>query len=110
MESLTKKISKIGYVFSIIMVVCTSIVAYRSNLYIGNLIKEGLSLKKELIEVINYYISTIVPFLFYTVALFLLAYIIGTNKTKDENVIKNIKEKTRLQDAEIEELFESIDN
>ncbi|MDM8128932.1 hypothetical protein QUV80_10660, partial [Paraclostridium benzoelyticum] len=63
------KLTVILYICAILMALSTIFIIYKSNVYISDLVKEGFDPKKELVEVINYYLVTVTPFVFYTISL-----------------------------------------
>lgn len=89
-----KKIPKmtiILYSCAVIMTICTMIIIYKSNLYIESLVVQGFEPSKEILEVVNYYIVTVTPFVFYIAVLFALGYIIK----KIHCIIRN--QETRIE-------------
>lgn len=105
------KLTLILYICSTLMALSTIFIIYKSNVYISDLVKEGFDPKKELVEVINYYLVTVIPFVFYTISLITLGYIVKKidyiTKGKEE-----IKEKAiylervpENKDDEIDEFF-----
>lgn len=102
------------YVAATLMALCTVFILYKSNLYIGELRKQGLDITKEFIEVVNYYVSTLVPFIFYTIVLFTLGYLGGN--LNDSNLKKATPKleveheyKIKESDKEIDELFNEVE-
>lgn len=71
------KISIILYSLATIMTICTIFITYKSNVYISGLVEQGFNPSKEIVEVINYYIVTVTPYVFYTICLFTLGYIVN---------------------------------
>lgn len=108
------KISKILYGCATIMAICTIFTIYKSNTYISSLVSQGFDPTREILDVINYYLSTVMPFIFYTIALFSLGYI---SKQLD-NMIKNQELSTSnnqwsdkvsaYEDDEIDDLFSNL--
>lgn len=117
MKLVDKKMNKITimlYICAILMAVCTIFSIYKANIYIASLISQGFDPTKEMVEVINYYISVVTPFAFYTISLFVLGYIVQ----KIDYLIKN--QDTRIdynenvdiyvdnEDDEIDDFFNNI--
>lgn len=74
-----KRISKAVVIFNILAVIMFLIsvfTIYKSNSYISGLIEQGFDANSEWIEVFNYYITTVTPYLFYGTVLGGLAYVI----------------------------------
>ncbi|MGL4449831.1 MAG: hypothetical protein ACRCTZ_01400 [Sarcina sp.] len=101
------------YIAGVIMGLSTILILYKSNIYIYGLKKEGLDIAKEFIDVVNYYISTLAPFIFYTIVLFTLGYLVGNSKSNEvENCTEEQGEqnyKIQQSDSEIDELFNEIE-
>lgn len=108
------KFTVVLYICATLMAISTIFIIYKSNVYISDLVKEGFDPKKEIVEVINYYLVTVTPFVFYTIALITLGYIVK----KIDYIIKGkegIKEKSiylervpENKDDEIDEFFSNI--
>ncbi|GAA0103924.1 hypothetical protein UT300013_05460 [Paraclostridium sordellii] len=65
------------YVISSIMALCTLLTIYNSYTYISGLVKnKALVISEQLINVISYYMNASMPYVFYTVAVFGIGYII----------------------------------
>ena len=78
---------------AIIMIIFAVFSAYSSYKHITNLILNGLEVKKQLIEVINYYITSISPYVFYGLSLWSLSHIIKQNNNKiqcNEEVVRTV--------------------
>ncbi|GIM31553.1 hypothetical protein [Paraclostridium bifermentans] len=108
------KLTVILYICAILMALSTIFIIYKSNVYISDLVKEGFDPKKELVEVINYYLVTVTPFVFYTISLITLGYIVKKIYYITE-VKEEIKEKSvylerapENKDDEIDEFFSNI--
>lgn len=108
------KFTIILYLCSIVMALFTIFIMYKSNVYISDLIKEGFDPKKEIVEVINYYLVTVTPFVFYTISLITLGYIVKKIYYITE-VKEEIKEKSiylervpENKDDEIDDFFSNI--
>ncbi|MGL4796528.1 MAG: hypothetical protein ACRDB0_00035 [Paraclostridium sp.] len=110
-----KKFTKISialYSCSLIMVICTVFIIYKSNTYISSLVSQGFNPSREIAEVINYYLSTVTPFIFYTIVLFALGYIVQKINViiQDKELIisKNELLDKISKDDEIDDLFINI--
>lgn len=108
------KLTVILYICAILMALSTIFIIYKSNVYISDLVKEGFDPKKELVEVINYYLVTVTPFVFYTISLITLGYIVKKIYYITE-VKEEIKEKSiylervpENKDDEIDDFFSDI--
>ncbi|OXX84292.1 hypothetical protein AVM15_05245 [Paraclostridium benzoelyticum] len=108
------KLTVILYICAILMALSTIFIIYKSNVYISDLVKEGFDPKKELVEVINYYLVTVTPFVFYTISLITLGYIVKKIYYITE-VKEEIKEKSiylervpENKDDEIDDFFSNI--
>lgn len=112
-----KKVSKITiilYSCATIMAICTMLIIYKSNTYISNLVAQGFDPKNEILEVINYYLITVTPFIFYTVSLFSLGYIVkkidNIMKNQEISIVNNeyLNIESENEDDEIDDLFSDI--
>ena len=108
------KITIILYSCAILMSLCTMFMIYKSNAYISGLVEQGFDPSKETVEVVNYYLSTVIPFVFYTISSFSLGYIIKkvnyiikNQETRIENTEYLCKE-SENEDDEIDDLFSNI--
>lgn len=72
----TPKVTFILNICSIIMGVFAIFNIYTSYKHISNLILQGFEPSKQLAEVINYYLISVTPYVFYGICLFLLGFII----------------------------------
>lgn len=108
------KLTVILYICATLMALSTIFIIYKSNVYIADLVKEGFDPKKELVEVINYYLVTVTPFVFYTISLLTLGYIVkkidyitkGKEEIKEKSVyLERVPEN---KDDEIDEFFSNI--
>ncbi|CEQ20875.1 Uncharacterised protein [[Clostridium] sordellii] len=65
------------YVISSILALCTLLTIYNSYTYISGLVNnKALVISEQLINVISYYMNASMPYVFYTVAVFGIGYII----------------------------------
>ena len=87
------------------MALSTIFIIYKSNVYISDLVKEGFDPKKEIVEVINYYLVTVIPFVFYTISLITLWYIV-----KNIDYIPNVKEEIKQKSVYLERVPENKDD
>lgn len=108
------KMSILLYSCSILMALCILFVIYKSNTYISGLVEQGFDPKKEIVEVINYYLGAITPFVFYTISLTALGYIVQKIDyiIKGQGVIVEnnecLGEELKNNDDEIDDLFSDI--
>ena len=78
-------VTKVLNISAIVMGIFAVFNTYASYKHIADLIKEGLKVKEQLMEVINYYIASIAPYVFYGLVLYGLAIIIKQNYKRIEN-------------------------
>lgn len=78
-------VTKVLNISAIVMGIFAVFNTYASYKHIADLIKEGLKVKDQLIEVLNYYIASIAPYVFYGLVLYGLAIIIKQNYKRVEN-------------------------
>lgn len=105
------KISIVLYVVSVIVGIYTLFTVYTSYTYISGLVANGLVISDELSNVISYYVQASSPYLFYTIVIWAIGYIIN----KLDTISYEIK---TSNNTEIEEDFiiteevaiENIDN
>lgn len=108
------KLTVILYICATLMALSTIFIIYKSNVYISDLVKEGFDPKKQIVEVINYYLVTVIPFVFYTISLITLGYIVKKIDyiTKGKEVIKEksvyLERVPENKDDEIDEFFSNI--
>ncbi|MGL6107026.1 hypothetical protein [Romboutsia sp.] len=107
-----KKVPKttiILYSCATLMTLCTIFMIYKSNTYISGLVAQGFDPSKEFVEVINYYLVTVTPFVFYTISLFSLGYIV--EKINHIIKIQNINvENNRYLDKEPKNIDKESEN
>ena len=105
------KISIVLYVVSVLVGIYTLFTVYTSYTYISGLVANGLVISDELSNVISYYVQASSPYLFYTIVIWAIGYIIN----KLDTISYEIK---TSNNTEIEEDFiiteevaiENIDN
>ena len=78
-------VTKVLNISAIVMGIFAIFNTYASYKHISDLIKEGPKVKDQLMEVINYYIASIAPYIFYGLVLYGLAIIIKQNYKRVEN-------------------------
>lgn len=71
------KISIVLYVVSILVGIYTLFTVYTSYTYISSLVASGLVISDELSNVISYYVQASSPYLFYTIVIWAIGYIIN---------------------------------
>ena len=109
------KMTIILYICATLMALCTMFIIYKSNAYISGLAEQGFDPSKEKVEVINYYLSTVTPFAFYTISIFSLGYVINKINclTQNQNVIiennELLKKEEKSKDDEIDDFFYCIE-
>lgn len=90
---------------------------YTSHMYLTSLIKQGLDPRNQATEVINYYLTTVTPYVFYGICLVALGYIIKkvaylVNTESVSQLDKEYLEKASVEkdeDCEIDMLFKDLD-
>ena len=108
------KITIVLYICGALMTLCTMFMIYRSNTYIEGLVAQGFDASKERVEVINYYLATVTPYVFYTITLFSLGYIVqrmGHLTKGQETRIETmdcLEVKSENEDDEIDAFFNNI--
>lgn len=110
MENIERKkgsaIAVILNCLGIIMMLLAIFSIYNSNKYIEGLVLQGFEPSKQMVQVINYYITSVTPYVFYGICLFVFAYIV---KKLEFLIRSNISETSSIEktekilDAEIEE-------
>ncbi|MDU1413631.1 MAG: hypothetical protein E6929_12525 [Clostridium sp.] len=78
-------VTKVLNISAIVMGIFAVFNTYASYKHIADLISKGLKVKDQLMEVINYYIASIAPYVFYGLVLYGLAIIIKQNYKRIEN-------------------------
>lgn len=99
-----KKINKkqilpiVLYVFAILIAVYSIFTIYTTHTYISSLVETGsVVIKDQLVDVISYYVSASMPYVFYAVVVWAIGYIISKlnylgnsiSHNKEEKVIEN---------------------
>lgn len=106
------KISIVLYVVSILVGIYTIFTVYNSYTYISSLVASGLVISEELSNVISYYVQASSPYLFYTIVIWAIGYIINKLDTISYE-IKTANSKDVEEDfiiVEEEAIIENIDN
>ncbi|MEG1002848.1 MAG: hypothetical protein RSF37_05545 [Clostridium sp.] len=103
-------------ILATLMGACAVFNIYTSNIYINNLIKQGLDVSKQLTDVISYYLNAVTPYIVYCICFVALGYIINKvvylTEIKEVNAIleKSLDNKSLEDDeGEIDILFEGIE-
>lgn len=101
----TSVMAIILYVAAIIMGLLAVFNAYNAYTYVSGLVAQGMQISEQLVEVTNYYITTITPYVFYGLTLAGLAYIAkkvsGTTETVEtvnvveENLVEEVVEESK---------------
>ncbi|WP_125154122.1 hypothetical protein [Clostridium rectalis] len=73
------KLTVITYFMGTVMIICAIFNVYMSYRYVSNLVKGGLEIKKQILDIINYYLSGVTPYLFYSTCLIALGYILNNS-------------------------------
>lgn len=74
-----QKVSKVAlglYVVSLLMLGITGYYVYICYTYVASIVEQGFVISENLIDTISYYLSSIVPYAFYTICLGALGYVI----------------------------------
>lgn len=108
------KITIILYLCAMLMAICTMFIIYKSSTYISSLVAQGFNPSDEIVEVINYYLSSVTPFVFYTISLFSLGYIVKKVdyiiKSQEIRVDNNkyLDNESENEEDELDDLFSNI--
>lgn len=108
------KMTIVLYLCATLMTLCTMFIIYKSNTYISSLVAQGFEPSKELGEVINYYLSMVTPYVFYTICLFSLGYIVQKidcviiNQENMKETNGYLENESENKDDEIDDLFSNI--
>lgn len=78
------------YALSILILGITIYYAYICYTYVLSIVAEGFIISENLRDTINYYLTTLTPYAFYTIVLFVMAY-----------MVQQIKKFLSLQNIEI---------
>ncbi|WP_291579375.1 hypothetical protein [Clostridium sp. UBA6640] len=117
-----KKNSKMAlslYSMAAIMLICIVFNIYASHSYISNLVKTGaININEQLTEVIGYYVSSIVPYVFYCICLIGLGYVVNSipRKAHIETSSRVIAQQQSLNnvcaedDFDLDELVKELEN
>lgn len=90
------------YAISILVGIYTIFTVHNSYTYISSLVDQGLVIRDELVNVIVYYADASLPYLFYTLAIWSIGYII--NKL---NLISSEIKRNSYEEIEEEIIIES---
>lgn len=90
---------------------------YKSHMYVSSLIEKGFDPSSEVAEVINYYLTTVTPYVFYGICLVALGYLIKkvdylVDAKSVSQLDKEYSEKAPIEkdeDSELDKLFEDLD-
>lgn len=90
---------------------------YKSHMYVSSLIEKGFDPSNEVSEVINYYLTTVTPYVFYGICLVALGYLIKkvdylVDAKSVSQLDKEYLEKAPVEkdeDSELDMLFEDLD-
>ena len=91
----SKKVSKAAvtlYAIATVMLGITIYYAYTCCAYVASIVEEGFVISENLTDTINYYLSTLTPYVFYTVCLVAIGY-----------MLQQIKKISLLQSVNVEE-------
>lgn len=94
MKKLNKKaiIPIVLYVVAAIIAIYSIFTIYTSYTYISTLVTAGsIVIKDQLTDVINYYVSTSMPYIFYALVVWAIGYIINKLNNLSNNVIEEDK-------------------
>ncbi|MBU5225955.1 hypothetical protein KQI36_04655 [Clostridium senegalense] len=119
----TVKVVLMLNVCAVVMALFSIFNIYASYRHISNLVLQGFDPSKQIVEVINFYLTSITPYAFYGISLFTLGYIIKSfsylfesngirkvdNKYLETEVLLENKYKQDEMDDEIDELLREID-
>lgn len=109
----SKKVSKasiILYAVATVMLGVTIYYAYTCYAYVASIVEEGFVISENLTDTINYYLSTLTPYVFYTICLAAIRYMIQQMKkilslqavNVEETVDENKSYETLLNELNVE--------
>ena len=107
----SKKVSKASvtlYALAVVMLGITIYCAYTCYAYVASIVEQGFVISENLTDTINYYLSTLTPYVFYTVCLVAIGYMIQQIKKISSLQTVNAEER-RLEVEEIDDEDESYD-
>ena len=79
----SKKVSKAAvtlYAIATVMLGITIYYAYTCYAYVASIVEQGFVISENLTDTINYYLSTLTPYAFYTICLVAIGYILQQMK------------------------------
>lgn len=100
-----KSVSKVTigvYVLAVLMGGIALYNVYTCYDYIASIVEQGFVISENLTDVINYYLSNVTPYAFYTICLGVMGYLVQK--------VSNLVELQQLSVVEIEELIEESEN
>ncbi|MBW6411002.1 hypothetical protein [Clostridium weizhouense] len=106
----TFRVTTILNISAIIMGIFAVFNTYAGYKHIKDLVLKGFQIKSQLTEVINYYIASISPYIFYGLALFALSVVIRQNIDKSDYSDKIEENKHMAYFSESEEKLEKEDD
>lgn len=106
-----RKIVIVLKIMAVIMGMLSIFNLYMANRYIDGLVGQGFKISSQLPEVINSYVTTIAPYVFYGLVLFALAIIIENRSTRliEDRNINKLDERDKIQETDVvDELLSEI--
>ena len=106
------KITLMLYIYATIMLVFAIFNIYTSNKYIEGLMLQGFKPAEQMTDVIKFYIEAVTPYVFYSICITVLGYIVKIlkNFVSTENELKevtNYEERQIVKDEE-EDIVEEL--
>ena len=101
----SKKVSKAAvtlYALAAVMLGITIYYVYTCYAYVASIVEQGFVISENLTDVINYYLSNVTPYAFYTICLGVMGYLVQK--------VSNLVELQQLSVVEIEEIIEESEN
>jgi len=101
----SKKVSKVAvilYALATVMLGITIYYAYTCYAYVASIVEQGFVISENLTDTINYYLSTLTPYVFYTICLVAIGYILQQMKKILSLQTVNAEE----AEAEVEEIVD----
>lgn len=95
------------YGVAILLGVYTIFTMYNSYTYISSLVTQGLVISDELLNVISYFMDASAPYLYYTITIWAIGYVINkinhiTNEIKMDNTEEIVEEEIIEEDVKVE--------
>ena len=106
----SKKVSKAAvtlYAIATVMLGITIYYAYSCYAYVTSIAEQGFVISENLTDTINYYLSTLTPYVFYTICLVAIGYILQQVKKILSLQSVNVEEEIN-KDIEYEELVKEL--